>query len=163
MPNFPELSSTCQLFKSNFFHPSKIWHIVIWYFFLWSQCTFGNANSTHCSNHVGIWVSRAPYQIRKFAGCACAGNVFPATYFNGNRELAILACITARASRTHGGGENVPGIPGACAIRNFTYLARGPLREYRWLSEILQQLHFSTTQLLPQYRVRGLARAIWHV
>ena len=27
---------------------------------------------------------------------------------------------------TRGGGENVPGIPGACATRNFTYLARGP-------------------------------------
>ena len=25
------------------------------------------------------------------------------------------------------GGENVPGIPAACATRNFTYLARGPL------------------------------------
>ena len=24
------------------------------------------------------------------------------------------------------GGENVPGIPGACAARSFTYLARGP-------------------------------------
>ena len=24
-----------------------------------------------------------------------------------------------------GGGENVPGIPGACATRNFTYLVRG--------------------------------------
>ena len=30
-------------------------------------------------------------------------------------------------SLTHGGGENVPGIPGACATRSFTYLARGPL------------------------------------
>ena len=29
---------------------------------------------------------------------------------------------------TRGGGENVPGIPGACATRNFTYLARGPWR-----------------------------------
>ena len=28
---------------------------------------------------------------------------------------------------THGGGENVPGIPGACATRNFVYLVRGPL------------------------------------
>ena len=26
-----------------------------------------------------------------------------------------------------GGGENVPGIPGACTTHNFTYLARGPL------------------------------------
>ena len=25
-----------------------------------------------------------------------------------------------------GGGENVPGIPGACETRNITYLARGP-------------------------------------
>ena len=30
---------------------------------------------------------------------------------------------------TRGGGENVPGIPGGCAIRNYTYLARGPCRE----------------------------------
>ena len=30
-------------------------------------------------------------------------------------------------SLTRGGGENVSGIPGACATRNFTYLARGPL------------------------------------
>ena len=29
-------------------------------------------------------------------------------------------------SLTSGGGENVPGILGACATRNFTYLARGP-------------------------------------
>ena len=29
-------------------------------------------------------------------------------------------------SLTRGGGENVPGIPGACATRNFTYLSRGP-------------------------------------
>ena len=29
-------------------------------------------------------------------------------------------------SLTGGGGENVPGIPGACTTRNFTYLVRGP-------------------------------------
>ena len=29
-------------------------------------------------------------------------------------------------SLTGGSGENGPGIPGACATRNFTYLARGP-------------------------------------
>ena len=51
----------------------------------------------------GPWLySWASYQIHKIAGCACAGNagnVFPAAEFNGNRELAIPACITARASR----------------------------------------------------------------
>ena len=40
-------------------------------------------------------------------------------------------CVTHVAwcmsgSLTRGGGENVPGIPGACATRNFTYLLRGP-------------------------------------
>ena len=29
-------------------------------------------------------------------------------------------------SLTRGGGENVPGIPGACVTRNFRYLVRGP-------------------------------------
>ena len=28
---------------------------------------------------------------------------------------------------TRGGGENVPGIPGACATHNFRYLLKGPL------------------------------------
>ena len=57
--------------------------------------------------------------------------------------LAIPTCITASAWRICrdvcrdrylavsfdvGGGENVPGIPGACATRNFTYLARSSLR-----------------------------------
>ena len=45
----------------------------------------------------------ASYQIRQIAGCACAGtagNVLPATDIKGNHQLAIPACITARASRT---------------------------------------------------------------
>ena len=100
------------------------------------------------SYNIYFWngiVQWAYCQIRKIAGCACAanaGNVFPATDFSGNRQLAIPACITARASHhdtcvTHvswcmsesltcAGGENVPGIPGACTTRNFTYLSRGP-------------------------------------
>ena len=32
-------------------------------------------------------------------------------------------------SLTPGGGENVPGIPGVCAIRNFRHLARGPFSQ----------------------------------
>ena len=30
-------------------------------------------------------------------------------------------------SQTRGGGENVPGIRGACVTRNFTYMVRGPM------------------------------------
>ena len=62
--------------------------------------------------------------------------------FPYHRGLATPTCITARAWRTCrdawrdrylmasfevGGGENDPGIPGACTTRNFMYLVRGPL------------------------------------
>ena len=46
----------------------------------------------------GLKLLWASYQIRKIAGCACAGNA----------------------------GNVFPGNPGACATRNFTYLVRGP-------------------------------------
>ena len=95
-------------------------------------------------------------QIRKIERCACAGNagnVFPATNFKGNRYPVIPACITARASRTCrdacrgrlpcSGGEPVPGISGACAICNFTYLVRGSWIDLQWVAyvHIRQRLH----------------------
>ena len=70
----------------------------------------------------------ASYQIRKLAGCACAGNagnVFPRRRFQ--RKLLVSdpgmhhgTCVThvpwcMSGSLTCGDGENVPGIPGACA------------------------------------------------
>ena len=80
------------------------------------------------------------YQIRKIAGCACAGNagnVFPRHPLQRKPLVSDPAmhhgtCVThvpwcMSGSLTSGGGEIVPGIPGACATRNFTYLARGPL------------------------------------
>ena len=51
----------------------------------------------------------ASYQIHKIACCTCAGNpgdVSPPPWVSDS--------------------ENVPGISGACATRNFTYLLRGP-------------------------------------
>ena len=36
-------------------------------------------------------------------------------------------CMPGRLLAVFGGKENVSGIPGACATRNFTYLVRGPL------------------------------------
>ena len=72
-----------------------------------NSCCF---NSTKIPNVPLRWGSceEASYQIRKIAGCACAGNVgnvFPVTDFKR---------------------KNVPGIPGACATRNVAYLVRGP-------------------------------------
>ena len=46
-------------------------------------------------------------------------------------DMHHATCVThvpwcMSVSLTRGGGENVPGIPGACATRKFTYLARVP-------------------------------------
>ena len=72
-------------------------------------------------------------------GCACAGNagnVFPVTA--GKRSRHASRHVRHARAVMHAGianlrfplksaaGENVPGIPGACATCNFTYLVRGP-------------------------------------
>ena len=70
----------------------------------------------------------ASYQIRKIAGCACAGNagnVFPSRRFQrkplvSDPGMHHGTCVThvpwcMSGSLTCGDGENVPGIPGACA------------------------------------------------
>ena len=76
-------------------------------------------------HHNWQWAS---YQIRKIAGCACAGNAgngFARRRFQ--RKLLVSdpgmhhgTCVThvpwcMPGSPTCGDGENVPGIPGACA------------------------------------------------
>ena len=43
---------------------------------------------------------------------------------HGARLMHVPWCMSG--SLTSGGGENVPGIPGACATRNFAYLVKGP-------------------------------------
>ena len=90
----------------------------------------------HKQSFVWPWASS---QIRKIAGCACtgnAGNVFTRHRRQGkplisDPDMHHGTCVThvpwcMSGSLTRGGGENVPGIPGACATRKFTYLARGP-------------------------------------
>ena len=80
-------------------------------------------------NHNNSWALKwASYQIRKIAGCACAGNagnVFPRRRFQrkpivGDPGMHHGTCVThvpwcMSGSLTCGDGENVPGIPGACA------------------------------------------------
>ena len=43
---------------------------------------------------------------------------------HGTCVTHVPCCMSGLLTRS--GGENVSGIPGACATRNFTYLARGP-------------------------------------
>ena len=80
-----------------------------------------------CSNvqSHNVWAS---YQIRKIAGCACAGNagnVFPRRRIQRKTLVSDPVmhhgtCVThvpwcMSGSLTRCGGENVPGILGACA------------------------------------------------
>ena len=71
---------------------------------------------------------RASDQIRNIAGCACAGNagnVFPRCWLQmkplvSDPGMHHGTCVThvpwcMLGSLARGGGENVPGIPGACA------------------------------------------------
>ena len=96
----------------------------------------------------------ASYQIRKIAGCACtgnAGNGFPRRRFqrkllvndpgmhHGTSVTRVPWCMPG--SPTCGDGVNVPD---ACAIRNFTYLARGPLRPG-------QNVHHFTDHILKSF------------
>ena len=90
----------------------------------------------HSPSLVAVWAS---YQIRKIAGWACAGNagdVFPRHRLQrkpliSDHDTHHGMCVThvpwcMSGSLTRGGGENVPGIPGACTTCNFTYLVRDP-------------------------------------
>ena len=77
----------------------------------------------------------ASYQIRKITSCACAGNagnVSPRHQFQrkslvsepGVHHDSCVAHVPwcMSGSLTCGDGENVPGIPGTCATRNFMYM-----------------------------------------
>ena len=71
--------------------------------------------------------------------CACAGNawnVFPVTtgarsrhasrHVRDARAVMHVGIANLRFPLKSAAGENVPGIPGACATCNFTFLVRGP-------------------------------------
>ena len=52
-------------------------------------------------------------------------------------------------SLTSCGGENVPGIPGACTTRNFTYLVKRPCRDSsvllsKWITTVLNCVTFAS-------------------
>ena len=103
----------------------------------------------------------ASCQIRKIASCACAGNA--GSISPRHLGLAIPTCITARAWRTCrdacrdrylavffqiGGGENVPGIPGACAIRDFCVSGKRPMRLFCWAGPLLISAWWNTNGLM---------------
>ena len=91
-----------------------------------------------CFMSVTVLCSWASYQMRKIAGWhvpGMSGTLSPHQLqrkplvsdpgmHHSTRFTHVPWCMSG--SLIHGGGNNVPGIPGACATRNFTYLASGP-------------------------------------
>ena len=93
--------------------------------------------------YAGIEVNPwASYQIRKITVCACAGDACRERFPRHRLQRKPLVCYPGMhhgmcvthvpcwvsGSLTRSGGENVPGIPGACATRNFANLARDPVK-----------------------------------
>ena len=102
-----------------FFSSSKFFTSLLLYFHVFHDHIQCNKTETR------IWAS---YQIRNIAGCACAGNagnVFPRRRFQRKPLVSYPGmhhgtCVThvpwcMSGSLACSDGENVPGIPGACA------------------------------------------------
>ena len=109
------------------------WYSSNYYLYTMEQLAWGTWMS--CSDAYGClsavfqakmkpWAS---YQIRKIAGCACAGNAGNVFLRHRLQRQPLVSdasmhhgtCVThvpwfMSGSLTSGGGENVPGIPGAC-------------------------------------------------
>ena len=131
----------------------KIWYIIIYPYLtlteLWlnhhwvrtrtsDHIPLKNINVTTypCSAVLSTWAS---YQMRKMRVTHALGmpGTFSPAPTSKDPGMDHGTCVThvpwcMSGSLTCGGGENVLSIPGACATRNFTYLARGPLYFHDW-------------------------------
>ena len=113
-------------------------------------CYIAISHRTHCTHHsngmvqtttvMSLYLSR--YGLSTFMltqwGRGNMAAVSQTVFSNAFYWMKIYEFRLARAVMHVGIANlrwrgNVPGIPGACATRNFTYLARGP---WRWTFEI---------------------------
>ena len=76
------------------------------------------------ARYVNLRVARAPGMPGTFS---LPSQVRDPDMHHGTCVTHVPSCMMGSLSIEVGSGENVPGIPGACATRNFTYLVRGPL------------------------------------
>ena len=73
------------------------------------------------TRYIKLWVVHAP----RMPGTFSPPPTSKETMHHGMCVAHVPWCMSG--SLTRGGGGNVPGIPGACTTRNFTFLLRGPL------------------------------------
>ena len=96
-------------------------------------------NSHHgpLTRYVKLRIARAPGMPRTFS---LPPRVSDPDMHHGTCVTHVPWCMPGSLTRVSfevGGGENVPGITGACAIRNFTYLVRGPYMMFKNLPGIV--------------------------
>ena len=96
-----------------------------------------------------VWAS---HQIRQIAICACTGKTFSRHQLQRKQLVSdpgihYGTCVShmpwcMSGSLTCSGGENVRGIPGACATRTLAYVVRSP---WCWSHEFTKpSSHFRT-------------------
>ena len=95
-----------------------------------NPCTsFRRGNTAPCWPLNGPFIRYA--KLRLVHGPGMPGMFPPPPPLVSDPGMHHGTCVTdvpwcMSKSHTHVGGENVPGIPGACATRNCSYLVRGP-------------------------------------
>ena len=115
----------------------------------------------------------ASYQIRKIAGCACAGNagnVYPRRRFQrkplvSNPSMHHGTCVThvpwcMSGSLTCGDGENVPGIPGACAPAILRIWQQAHAVRVKHLVILISNLYTAQLRVILQYKTSQLTIVI---
>ena len=102
------------------------------------------------TRNVKFWVACAPGMLGTFSPPLTS--IETASYRSQHVSRHVPWCMSG--SLTRGGKENDPGIPDACATRNFTYLVRGP-----WV-EIL--IHAQSLRMVYLYRPEVRAGLINH-
>ena len=110
--------------------------MMSWYSLSWNWIFVGQTSLGFIQHCLRWWPSTIGLlPDTQICGCACAGNagnVFPVTAGKRSRHAsrhvrdARAVIANQRFPLKSAAGENVPGIPGACATCNFTYLVRGP-------------------------------------
>ena len=81
----------------------------------------------------------------------------PATFSDPDMQHGTCVAVSFKVD----GGENVPGIPGACATRNFTYLVRSPLKPgYAYMMYHCLESYFSVDHFFDNPWVKFVVKVI---
>ena len=86
----------------------------------------------HLTGYVILRVAHAPGMLGKFSRHPFKRKplISDPGMHHGKCLMHVSWCMSG--SLSHGGKENVPGIPGACATRNSTYLVRGLCSRHKY-------------------------------